>query len=108
MLRRFYNKPDPSTEGGNKKAPSDGEDDKGDGFPDMHNCYMFFGGDTVNLSLRQRKQERREVLSVEVGTPIYLDLSDHAITFDRDDCNTPGVTVTKTVACHHKHLHHLV
>jgi hypothetical protein len=23
-------------------------------------------------------------------------------------CNTPGVTITKTLACHHKHLHYLV
>lgn len=43
MLRRFYNKPDPSAEGGNKKAPGDG-DDKGDGFPDIHNWYMIFVG----------------------------------------------------------------
>jgi hypothetical protein len=42
MLRRFYNKPDPSAEGGNKKAPYDGDDDnKGDDFPDVHNCYMI-------------------------------------------------------------------
>ena len=58
MLRRFYNKPDPSTEGGNKKAPSDGEDDKGDIFPNVHNCYMIFGSDAVNLSSKQRKKER--------------------------------------------------
>jgi hypothetical protein len=30
MLWYFYNKLDPSTEGSNKKAPGDGEDDKGD------------------------------------------------------------------------------
>ena len=46
---------------------------------------MIFGGDTVNLSSRQRKQEHWEVFSVEVATPIYLDWSDRAITFDRDD-----------------------
>jgi hypothetical protein len=46
---------------------------------------MIFGGDTVNLSSRQRKQEHWEVFSVEVATPIYLDWLDRAITFDRDD-----------------------
>jgi hypothetical protein len=46
---------------------------------------MIFGGATVNLSLRQRKKEHEEVFSVEVATPVYLDWSDHAITFDRDD-----------------------
>jgi hypothetical protein len=46
---------------------------------------MIFGGDTVNMSSRQRKQEHREVFSVEAATPVYLDWSDRAITFDRDD-----------------------
>jgi hypothetical protein len=68
MLRRFYNKPGPSVGGENKKAPDSGDDDKGDGFPNVDNCYMIFRGDIVNLSSRQRKQERREVFSVEVAT----------------------------------------
>jgi hypothetical protein len=42
-------------------------------------------GDTVNLSSRQRKQEHREVFSVEVATPVYLYWPDCAITFDQDD-----------------------
>jgi hypothetical protein len=46
---------------------------------------MIFGGATVNLSSRQWKQEHREVFSVEVATLAYLDWSDRAITFDRDD-----------------------
>jgi hypothetical protein len=85
MLRRFYNKPGSSAEGGNKKAPNGGDDNRSDGFPDVHNYYMILGGDTVNLSSRQLKQERREVFSVEVATSVYLDWSDRAITFDRDD-----------------------
>jgi hypothetical protein len=85
MLQRFYNKPDPSAQGGNKKAHGDGENDKGDSFPDVHNRYMIFRGDTINLSSRQRKQEHLEVFLVEVATPIYLDWSDRAITFDRHD-----------------------
>jgi hypothetical protein len=39
----------------------------------------------MNLSTRQRKKEQREVFSIEVATPVYLDWSDHAITFNRDD-----------------------
>jgi hypothetical protein len=62
-----------------------GDDDKGDDFPDVHNCYMIIGGDTINLSSRQCKQECREVFSIEVATPIYLDWLDRAITFDQDD-----------------------
>jgi hypothetical protein len=72
-------------EGGSKKAPDNGDNDKGDGFPDVHNCYIIFGVDTVNLSSRQCKHERREVFLVEVATPFYLDWSDHDITFDQVD-----------------------
>ena len=39
----------------------------------------------MNLSTRQRKQEWREVFSVEVATTVYLDWFDHTITFNRDD-----------------------
>jgi hypothetical protein len=71
MLQHFYNKLSPSVEGGNRKDPDieDG-DDKGDDFPDVHNYYMIFGADTVNMSSRQRKQERWEVFSVEVATSV--------------------------------------
>jgi hypothetical protein len=85
MLRCLYNKPDPLAEGSNKKAPDNADGDKGDGSPDVHICYMIFGGDTIKLSSTRRKQERREVFSVKVETPIYLDWSGRAITFDRDD-----------------------
>jgi hypothetical protein len=39
----------------------------------------------VNLSARQQKQERWEVFSTKAATPVYLDWSDRAITFDRHD-----------------------
>jgi hypothetical protein len=39
----------------------------------------------VNASARHRKQERREVFSVKVAAPVYLDWSDKPITFDQDD-----------------------
>jgi hypothetical protein len=39
----------------------------------------------ANASARHRKQERREVFSVKVVAPAYLDWSDKPITFDRGD-----------------------
>jgi hypothetical protein len=39
----------------------------------------------ANASARHRKQEHREVCSVKVAAPVYLDWSDKPITFDHDD-----------------------
>jgi hypothetical protein len=39
----------------------------------------------VNASARHHNQERREVCSVKVATPVYLDWSDKPITFDQSD-----------------------
>jgi hypothetical protein len=46
---------------------------------------MIYGGQVANASARHRKQERREVCSVKVVAPVYLDWSDKPITFDQDD-----------------------
>jgi hypothetical protein len=46
---------------------------------------MIYGGQVANASARHRKQEHREVCSVKVATPVYLDWSDKTITFDQDD-----------------------
>jgi hypothetical protein len=46
---------------------------------------MIYGGKVANASSRHRKQERREVCSVKVATPVYLDWSDKPITFDQGD-----------------------
>jgi hypothetical protein len=46
---------------------------------------MIHGGQVANASARHRKQERREVCSVKVATPVYLDWSDEPITFDQGD-----------------------
>jgi hypothetical protein len=43
---------------------------------------MIYGGQVANASARHRKQERREVCSVKVAVPVYLDWSDKPITFD--------------------------
>jgi hypothetical protein len=34
---------------------------------------MIYGGQVVSVSAQHRKQERREVCSVKVATPVYLD-----------------------------------
>jgi hypothetical protein len=60
-------------------------DDKDEGFPEIHDCFMIYGGPSTHLSTRQRKWERREVFSVQIVTPLFLDWSEVAITFDRDD-----------------------
>jgi hypothetical protein len=46
---------------------------------------MIYGGQVANASARHHKQERREVCSVKVATPVYLDWSDKPITFDQGD-----------------------
>jgi hypothetical protein len=44
---------------------------------------MIYDGQVANASAQHRKQERREVCSVKVATPVYLDWSDKPITFDQ-------------------------
>jgi hypothetical protein len=46
---------------------------------------MIFGRPSACLTVRQRKKEHWEVFLVKVATPRYLDWSQEAITFDRDD-----------------------
>ena len=52
-------------------------------FPEVRDCFMIYGGQVANASTRHRKQERREVCSVKVAAPVYLDWSDKPITFDQ-------------------------
>jgi hypothetical protein len=73
------------TDDGKKKDAGGKGDGGGEEFPEVHNCFMIFGGPTADFSARQRKQERREVLSVKVAAPVYLDWSDKPITFDQSD-----------------------
>jgi hypothetical protein len=46
---------------------------------------MIYDGQVANALARHRKQERREVCSMKVATPVYLDWSDKPITFDQGD-----------------------
>jgi hypothetical protein len=64
---------------------NDKEDRKAEEFPEVHDCFMIYGGQVANASARRCKQERREVCLVKVAAPVYLDWSDKPITFDQGD-----------------------
>jgi hypothetical protein len=61
------------------------EDHQAGEFPEVRDCFMIYGGQVANASARHRKRERREVCSVKVAAPVYLDWSDKPITFDQGD-----------------------
>jgi hypothetical protein len=49
------------------------EGHKAEEFPELHDCFMIYGGHVANASARHHKQEHREVCSVKVAVPVYLD-----------------------------------
>jgi hypothetical protein len=85
MLRRYFHKAGPPAEGGKGHDNDKKEGHKAEEFPKVHDCFMIYGGQVANASARHRKQERREVCSVKVAAPVYLDWSDKPITFDQGD-----------------------
>jgi hypothetical protein len=85
MLRRHFHKARPPTKGGRAHNNDKKEDHKAEEFPEVHDWFMIYGGPVANASARHRKQERREVCSVKVAAPVYLDWSDKPITFDQGD-----------------------
>jgi hypothetical protein len=85
MLRRCFIKAGPSAEGGKDQGNNKKGGDKEEEFPEVRDCFMFYGGQVAIASARHRKQERREVCSVKVAAPVYLDWSDKPITFDQGD-----------------------
>jgi len=56
---------DPTKEKGSDKEGN--KDD--DGFPAVHDCYMIYGGPSMQLTVRQRKRERREVFAARMAVP---------------------------------------
>jgi hypothetical protein len=94
MLRRYFHKAGPPAEGGKDQDNNKKEGDKEEEFPEVNDCFMIYGGKVANASAQHRKQERREVCSVKVAAPVYLDWSDKPITFDQGnhpDCvPSPG------------------
>jgi hypothetical protein len=85
MLRRHFHRAGPPAEGGRAHNDDKEEDHKAEEFPEVHDCFMIYSGHVSNASARHRKQERREVYSVKVAAPVYLDWSDKPITFDQGD-----------------------
>jgi hypothetical protein len=94
MLRCHFHKAGPPAEGGRAHDDDKKEDRKAGEFSEVHDCFMIYGGQVANASARHHKQEHREVCSVKVATPVYLDWSDKPITFDQgnhpDRVPSPG------------------
>jgi hypothetical protein len=85
MLRRYFHKAGPSAGDGKGQDDNKKEGDKEEEFPEVHDYFMIYGGQVANALARHCKQERREVCSVKVAAPVYLDWSDKPITFDQGD-----------------------
>jgi hypothetical protein len=85
MLRRYFIKAGPSAEGGKDQGNNKKGGNKEEEFPEVRDCFMIYGELVANASARHRKQERREVCSVKVAAPVYLDWSDKPIIFDQGD-----------------------
>jgi hypothetical protein len=85
MLRRYFHRARPPAEGGKGHDNDKKEGNKAEEFPEVHDCFMIYGVQVANASARHRKQECREVCSVKVAAPVYLDWSDKPITFDQGD-----------------------
>jgi hypothetical protein len=94
ILRRYFHKAGPPTEGGRGHDNDKKEGNKAEEFPEVHDCFMIYGGQVANASARHRKHERREVCSMKVAALVYLDWSDKPITFDQgnhtDRVPSPG------------------
>jgi hypothetical protein len=85
MLRRHFHRVGPPAEGGRARDDDKKEDHQAGEFPEVRDCFMIYGGQATNASARHRKQKHREVCSMKVAAPVYLDWSDKPITFDRAD-----------------------
>jgi hypothetical protein len=73
MLRRHFHKAGPPAEGGRARDDDKKEDHQAGEFLEVRDCFMIYDGQVANTSARHRKQERREVCSVKVAAPVYLD-----------------------------------
>jgi hypothetical protein len=69
MLKRFYGR----AAAKDGEAKKDGGDGDTGGFAAVENVFLIFEGSTVDMSSRQRKRERHEVLTAERAPPSFLD-----------------------------------
>jgi hypothetical protein len=81
MLKKYYSHA--AVKDG--EAKKDGGDGDAGGFPAVENVFLIFGGLTVDMSNSQRKRERHEVFAAEKAPPSFLDWSEDAISFSRED-----------------------
>jgi hypothetical protein len=63
MLWRYFHKAGPPAEGGKGHDNDKKEGNKAEEFPEVHDCFMIYGGQVANASARHRKQERRSFFS---------------------------------------------
>jgi hypothetical protein len=77
MLRKYYSRVAAKEDG----AKKDGGDGAIGGFPAVENVFLIFEGPMVDMSNRQRKQERHKVLAAERAPPSFLYWLEDAITF---------------------------
>jgi hypothetical protein len=81
MLKRFYG----CATVKDGEAKKDGGDGNTGGFLEVENVFLIFGGPTVDMSNRKRKRDRHEVLAAQKAPPSFLNWSEDAITFNRED-----------------------
>jgi hypothetical protein len=81
MLKKYYSRVAAKED----EAKKDGGDGGASGFMAVENVFLIFGGSTVDMSNSQRKREWHEVLAAEKAPPSFLDWSEDAITFSRED-----------------------
>jgi hypothetical protein len=55
MLRRYFHKVGPPAEDGKGQGNNKKEGGKEEEFPEIHNCFMIYGGQVANASARHRK-----------------------------------------------------
>jgi hypothetical protein len=56
MLRRYFHKAGPPAEGGKGHDNNKKEGHKAEEFPEVHDCFMMYGGQVANALARHRKQ----------------------------------------------------
>jgi hypothetical protein len=56
MLRRYFIKAGPSAEGGKDQGNNKKGGDMEEEFPEVHDCFMIYGGQVTNASARHHKQ----------------------------------------------------
>ena len=68
MLRCYYAKLGLPNDDAKKKGASDGDNDKDDGFPEVHNAFMIFGG--PSCASRCASERRRAGRSSQLRWPL--------------------------------------